>query len=33
LFVQKLKILVEVKAPRFGDFKNKVVPKEDKNKF
>jgi hypothetical protein len=24
---------VEVKAPRFGDFKNKVVPKEDKNKF
>jgi len=24
---------VEVKAPRLGDFKNKVVPKEDKNKI
>jgi hypothetical protein len=30
LFVQKLGILKEAKAPRLGDFKKKVVLEEDK---
>jgi hypothetical protein len=33
LFVQKLGLLVEAKAPRLGDFENKVVLKEDKIKL
>jgi hypothetical protein len=33
LFAQKLGILMEVKAPRLGDFENKVVLEEDKIKY